>query len=94
MDPATGTMVGAGRVGAEAAQVMKNLAAVLEAAGSSFAQVIRCEIYLADFEDYGIVNEVYGRHFEAGNAPARVAIEAARLPKDARVEISCTAAII
>lgn len=92
LDPATGELVGAGDAVAEAEQVMKNLGAVLEAAGSSFAQVLRCEVYLLDMADYGAVNEVYGRFF--GEAPpARVAIQAARLPKDVRVEISCVAAI-
>ena len=92
LDPATGDMVGGGEVGAETEQVMQNLSAVLEAAGSAFSRAIRCEIYLADLADYAAVNEVYGRYFEGCEAPARVAIEAARLPRDARVEISCTAA--
>ena len=92
LDPVTGRMVRSGGVAAETEQVMKNLAAVLEAAGSGFDQVLRCEVYLADLADYGAVNEVYGRFF--GEAPpARVAIQAERLPKDARVEISCIAAI-
>jgi 2-iminobutanoate/2-iminopropanoate deaminase len=93
LDPATGEMVGDGDVLAEAEQVMRNLAAVLEAAGSAFSRAIRCEIYLADLEDYAVVNEVYARAFADDNAPARIAIEAARLPRDARVEIACTAAL-
>ena len=92
LDPATGEMVGAGDAAKETEQVMKNLGAVLAAAGSGFAQVLRCEVYLADLADYAAVNEVYGRFFGA-TAPARVAIQAARLPKDARVEIACTAAV-
>lgn len=92
LDPATGEMVGGGNVAAEAEQVMRNLSAVLGAAGSGFSRAIRCEIYLADLADYAVVNEVYGRYFEGCEAPARVAIEAARLPRDARVEIACTAA--
>jgi 2-iminobutanoate/2-iminopropanoate deaminase len=92
LDPGTGEMVGGGIVAAEAEQVMRNLSAVLGAAGSDFSRAIRCEIYLADLADYAVVNEVYGRYFEGCEAPARVAIEAARLPRDARVEIACTAA--
>ncbi len=92
LDPATGEMAGGGDAAKETEQVMKNLHAVLEAAGSGFDHVLRCEVYLADLEDYAAVNEVYGRFF--GDAPpARVAIQAARLPKDARVEIACTAAV-
>ena len=89
--PGSGEMVGEGDVTREAEQVFRNLSAVLEAAGSGFEQVLRCEVYLADFADYGAVNEVYARFF--GEAPpARVAIQAAALPKNARVEISCVAA--
>ena len=92
LDPATGEMVGGGDVASEAEQVMRTLSAVLGAAGSGFSRALRCEIYLADLADYAVVNEVYGRSFEGCEAPARVAIEAARLPRDARVEIACTAA--
>jgi 2-iminobutanoate/2-iminopropanoate deaminase len=91
LNPQTGRMV-RDDVAAETEQVMRNLAAVLEAAGSGFDRALRCEVYLADLADYGVVNEVYGRFF--GEAPpARVAIQAARLPKDARVEISCVAVV-
>ena len=93
LDPVTGEMVGGGDVGLETEQVMKNLGAVLAAAGSGFAQALRCEIYLASLEDYAVVNEIYARSFPDESAPARVAIEAARLPRDARVEIACTAAL-
>jgi len=91
LDPATGEMVGGGDVGRETEQVLRNLRAVLEAAGSHMARVLRCEVYLADLSDFARMNEVYGRHF--GDAPpARVTVEVARLPKDARVEISAVAA--
>jgi 2-iminobutanoate/2-iminopropanoate deaminase len=94
LDPATGQMVGGGDVRLETEQVMKNLAAVLEAAGSGLAHALRCELYLASLEDYAIVNEVYASAFDDATAPARVAIEAARLPRDARIEIACTAAVV
>src|SRR5262245_57761620 len=62
LDPATGQMV-SGDVRAETEQVMKNLSAVLEAAGLSFADVVRATIYLADLADFATVNEVYGARF-------------------------------
>ena len=92
LDPATGEMVGEGDPAREAEQVMNNLQAVLGAAGSGLDRALRCEVYLADLADYAAVNSVYGRYF-GDDPPARVAIQAARLPKEARVEIACTAAV-
>ncbi len=92
LDPATGAMVGDGDVVREAEQVMKNLGAVLEAAGSGFAHALRCDVYLATLDDYAAVNEVYARAF-GESQPARLAVQAAGLPKAARVEIACIAAI-
>jgi len=89
-DPATGQLVGEGDVVAEAQQVMKNLAAVLAAAGMDFADVVRATIFLADIGDFGAVNEVYASHF-TGNPPARVCVQAGALPKGARVEIDFVA---
>jgi 2-iminobutanoate/2-iminopropanoate deaminase len=91
LDPATGAMVGDGDVVREAEQVMKNLGAVLEAAGSGFAHALRCDVYLATMADYAAVNEVYARAF-GESQPARLAVQAAQLPKGARVEIACIAA--
>src|SRR6478609_2503229 len=65
LDPASGEMVGAGDVRAQARQVMRNLGAVLEAAGATFADVVKSTIYLADLGDFGAVNEVYGAFFTA-----------------------------
>ena len=92
LDPTTMEMVGGGDVVRETEQVMKNRAAVLAAAGSGLDLALRCDVFLADFEDYAAVNEVYARSFDESNAPARLAVQAARLPKDARVEIACIAA--
>lgn len=92
LDPATGQLVGAGDPARETEQVLRNLQAVLAAAGSGLEHALRCEVYVADLADYGVVNEVYARHFGAA-PPARVAIQAAALPRGARVEISCTAAV-
>ena len=83
-------MVGRDDVKAQAAQVMKNLEAVLEAAGVTFAHVVRSTIYLTDLEDFAAVNEVYAARFPAA-PPARACVQVARLPRDARVEIDCVA---
>ena len=90
LHPETGEMVGGDDVKAQAAQVMKNLEAVLEAAGVTFAHVVRSTIYLADLEDFAAVNEVYAARFPEA-PPARACVQVARLPRDARVEIDCVA---
>ena len=90
LDPASGEMVGAGDVHAQARQVMRNLGAVLEAAGATFADVVKTTIYLADLSDFGAVNEVYGAFFTA-DPPARATVEVAGLPKGALVEIDAIA---
>ncbi len=89
LDPKTGEMI-AGDVATQTEQVLRNLKAVLEAAGTSFAQVVKTTVFLADMNDFADMNEVYGRHFTQ-NAPARATIEAKRLPRDARVEIEAIA---
>ena len=72
-------------------QVLRNLAAVLEAAGSSLHGVLKTTVYLRDMNDFPAMNEVYGRYFTA-DAPARATVEVSRLPKDVLVEIDCIAA--
>lgn len=89
LDPATGTLV-TGDIKAETEQVMKNLAAVLAEAGSSFDQVLRCTIYLTSMDDFQAVNEVYATRFP-GNKPARATVQVAGLPRGARVEIDAIA---
>lgn len=89
IDPATGNMID-GDVAAQAKRVMENLGALLQAAGLSFASVVRTTIYLADMNDFGKVNEVYGGYFTEPY-PARATVQVARLPKDARVEIDLIA---
>ncbi len=71
-------------------QVLKNLTAVLEAAGMSLTKVVKTTVFLADMNDFAAVNEVYARFF-SDNKPARATVQAARLPRDARVEIDCIA---
>lgn len=92
LDPATGALVGDGHVGLETERVLRNLEAVLTAAGSGLDLVLRCDVFLADLADFGAMNEVYGRFF-GSQPPARVTVQAARLPKDARVEIAAVAAV-
>jgi 2-iminobutanoate/2-iminopropanoate deaminase len=88
-DPATGQFV-AGGIEEQTEQVLKNLAAVLEAAGSSLDRVVKTTVFLADMQEFTAMNAVYGKFF-AENPPARATVEAARLPRDARVEIEAIA---
>ena len=91
LDPATGAMVD-GDIAAQTRRVFANLQAILEAAGASFDHVVRATVYLADMNDFGTVNEIYGTYFSSP-APARATVQAARLPKDARVEIDLIASL-
>ena len=91
IDPATGGMI-EGDVAAQTHRVIQNLGAILVAAGASFDSVVRTTIYLADMDDFAAVNEVYGTYFTAP-APARATVQAARLPRDARVEIDVIASL-
>jgi 2-iminobutanoate/2-iminopropanoate deaminase len=74
----------------QAKQVMKNLEAVLAAAGSDFSKVLKCSIFLDSMDDFGAVNEVYGGYFTE-NPPARETVAVQTLPKNVLVEISCIA---
>ncbi len=89
MDPQTGELV-QGSIAAEAEQVLKNLDAVLNAAGYGFGDVVKTTIFLRDMADFAVVNEVYGRHF-GEDAPARETVAVAGLPKNVNVEISVIA---
>lgn len=91
IDPATGEFVSED-VSEQTEQVFKNLAAVLEAAGASLESVVKTMVFLADMNDFAAMNEVYGRYFVT-NKPARATVQAARLPRDARVEIECIALV-
>lgn len=90
LDPATGAFVGGGDVALETERALKNLEAVLLAAGSGLDRAVRCDVFLADLADFGAMNEVYGRFFPSPS-PARVTVQAARLPRDARIEIAAIA---
>ncbi|MFZ0408047.1 MAG: Rid family detoxifying hydrolase [Cyanobium sp.] len=91
LDPATGAMVGAGDVEAETQQVLRNLQAVLEAAGTSPQRVVRTTVYLVDLADFARVNAIYAGVFGEGVSPARACVQVAALPKGARVEIDAIA---
>ena len=89
IDPESGSMI-EGAVEEETERVLDNVGAILQAASMSFEDVVRCEVFLADMDDYAQVNEVYARYFNE-QPPARQALEVATLPRDAQVEISCIA---
>ena len=89
IDPATGEFVSQD-VAEQTKQVLKNLSAVLEAAGSGLDKVVKTTVFLADMGDFAAMNDVYAECFSE-NKPARATVQAARLPRDARVEIECIA---
>ena len=89
IDPETSAMV-TDSVEAEAEQVLKNLGAVLKAGKMDYEDVVRCTVFLADMNDYAVVNEVYASYFR-DDPPARETIAVKGLPRGARVEISCIA---
>jgi 2-iminobutanoate/2-iminopropanoate deaminase len=89
IDPATKEFVAEG-IAEQTEQVLKNLTAVFEAAGVRMDQVVKTTVFLADMNDFTVMNEVYGKYF-AENPPARATVQAARLPRDAKVEIEAIA---
>lgn len=89
LNPETGELITTG-IAEETHQVMKNLQAILEEAGSDFAKVLKCTIFLKDMNQFSSVNEVYGSYFSAPY-PARETVEVSALPKGVNVEISCVA---
>jgi len=89
LDPATGELIGR-TVAEQTDQALKNLTAVLAASGSSLGQVVKTTVFLADMADFTAMNEVYAQHF-GGHRPARSTVQAAGLPKGARVEIDAIA---
>ncbi|TYP94771.1 2-iminobutanoate/2-iminopropanoate deaminase [Fodinibius salinus] len=91
LDPDTNEFVGAD-VSSQAKQVMENLKAVLEEAGSGFEKTIKCGIYLDDMSNFETVNKIYGEYFK-NDPPARETVAVKTLPKNCKVEIGCTAYI-
>ena len=91
LDPKTGQMVEGG-LEQQAEQVLKNLATVLEAAGSDMGHVVKATVFLADMNDYQAMNQIYRNHFKQ-DFPARSAVQVARLPANARIEIEAVAVL-
>lgn len=91
LDPATGNIV-EGDVTAQTERVLRNITAVLAAAGATFANVVRTTVFLADMNEFAAMNAVYGK-FVIDPAPARSTVQVARLPKDVRVEIDVIAVL-
>jgi 2-iminobutanoate/2-iminopropanoate deaminase len=89
LDPATGAVVPGG-VAEQTTRVLENLSAVLHAARTSLAHVVKTTVYLKDLGEFQAMNEVYAKYFPE-RCPARATVEVARLPKDVRVEIDCIA---
>jgi len=91
LDPATGQLVSGG-IEEQTRRVLQNVTAVLEAAGSSLAQAVKVTVFLKDMNDFAAMNKVYAEFFPAP-APARAAVEVARLPRDVKVEIEVLALV-
>lgn len=91
LDPATGTLV-EGDIAAQTERVMRNVQAVLQAAGADLSTVVKTTVFLRDMGDFTAMNEVYGRWF-GEHAPARSTVQAARLPRDVAVEIEAIAVV-
>jgi 2-iminobutanoate/2-iminopropanoate deaminase len=89
LDPGSGTLIDGG-IKDQTHRVLQNLGAILNAAGTSFDQVVKTTVYLQDMSEFTAMNEVYGTYFPAP-APARATIQAGRLPRDVRVEIDLVA---
>ncbi len=92
LNPSTGEIVGT-TVEEQTEQVLKNLKAVLEEGGSSLNKVLKTTVFIKDMNDFGKINEVYGKFFTEGAYPSRSAVEVARLPKDVLVEVEAVAYI-
>ncbi len=91
LDPATGHLI-EGDISAQTERVLENLKGVLEAAGASLESVVKTTVFLKHMDEFAQMNAVYTRYFPT-NAPARSTVEAARLPRDVRVEIDCIAVV-
>ena len=91
LDPATGAMVGDGNVEAETRQVLSNLKAVLQEAGTDPSKVVCTTVFLVDLGDFQAVNAIYAEVFGDGVSPARACVQVAALPKGSKVEIDCIA---
>ena len=92
LDPVSGEVVSPGEIRGQTEQVMRNLSAVLTAAGASLKAVVKTTIYLTDLREFAAVNEIYGRHFP-DQPPARATVQVAGLPRGVAVEIDAIAVV-
>jgi 2-iminobutanoate/2-iminopropanoate deaminase len=90
LSPSTGT-VAEGGIREQATRVLKNISAILAAAGLTMDHVVRTEVFLKDLNDFAVMNEVYAAFFPGETKPARVTVQVSRLPRDVLMEISCVA---
>jgi len=92
LHPTSGELI-TGDIETETRRVLDNMGAILKAAGTSFANVLKCSVFVSDMENFGRINTVYASYFDEETAPARELVEVANLPKYVNVEISCIAAV-
>ena len=92
LDPENGDLITTD-IETETRRVLDNLKAIVEAGGSSMAQVLKCEVFVSDMENFGRINAVYAEYFDEDTAPARALVQVANLPKYVNVEISCIALV-
>jgi 2-iminobutanoate/2-iminopropanoate deaminase len=90
LDPKSGQIVGAD-VGEQTERVLRNLSAVLKAAGSDTSKVVKCTVFLKFMKDFAAMNAVYGKYFSGESPPARATVAVSELPRDVLVEIDCIA---
>lgn len=93
LDPQTNKIVGLDDIQKQTEQVMANIEAILKAAKANWQNVVKTTVFLADMNDFAAMNQIYARYFDPATAPARAAVQVARLPKDVRIEIECIASI-
>jgi len=92
LDPRTNQLIESSDIAAQTERVLENIRAVLEASGASLASVVKTTVFMQDMTEFAKMNEVYGRYFTV-DPPARSTVQAARLPRDVKIEIDCIAAI-
>lgn len=92
LDPKTGKLM-TDNIEVETRRVIDNLKAIVEAGGSSMEQVLKCEVFVNDMENFGRINTVYATYFDEDTAPARALVQVVNLPKYVNVEISCIALV-
>lgn len=92
IDPKTGLLYSGNDIKEETKQVLENLKAIIESAGATLNDVVKCTLFIKNMDQFGLVNEIYGQYFTE-NKPARACIEVVRLPKDGNVEIEAIAVL-